>query len=89
MNSWNDLPDNYGKNAFGRFTGLKKKNEKLKTLLAIGGWNEGSVKYSNMVKSDQTRKTFVKSVVNMLEKYGFDGLDLGKLNTIIFYLTRF
>lgn len=38
LDSWNDLPDNYGKNAFGRFNALKKKNEKLKTILAIGGW---------------------------------------------------
>lgn len=76
LDPWNDLPDNYGKDAFGRFNKLKKKNEKLKTILAIGGWNEGSIKYSNMAKSEQSRKTFVKSVVNMLEKYNFDGLDL-------------
>lgn len=78
LDSWNDLPDNYGKDAFGRFNALKKKNEKLKTILAIGGWNEGSIKYSSMAKSETSRKTFVKSVVNMLEKYGFDGLDMGK-----------
>ena len=29
------------KGAFQRFTGLKTINSHLKTLLAIGGWNEG------------------------------------------------
>ena len=31
-----------------RFVGLKKKNAALKAVLAIGGWNEGSVNYSNV-----------------------------------------
>lgn len=31
---------------FGEFNALKQKNPKLKTILAVGGWNEGSAKYS-------------------------------------------
>lgn len=31
-----------------RFTNLKAKNPKLKALVAIGGWNEGSEKYSKV-----------------------------------------
>jgi len=34
--------------AMRRFTNLKMQNPKLKTLLAIGGWNEGSEKYSKV-----------------------------------------
>ena len=34
--------------AFERFTGLKNQNPELKALLAIGGWNEGSIKYSQV-----------------------------------------
>lgn len=33
---YNDLYDNWGRGAYLRFTGLKKKNPALKTLLAIG-----------------------------------------------------
>lgn len=76
LDAWNDLPDNWGKNAFGRFVGLKKRNPNLKALLAIGGWNEGSLKYSNMAATVQSRRIFIDSVVQMLSKYGFDGLDL-------------
>lgn len=58
-----------------RFNGLKQVNKKLKTLIAIGGWNEGSVKYSNMAANAESRRTFVKSVVEFIEEYGFDGFD--------------
>lgn len=33
---------------FNKFNALKKKNPNLKTILAVGGWNEGSAKYSNV-----------------------------------------
>lgn len=73
---WNDLYDNYGKGAYLRFTGLKQQNPALKTILAIGGWNEGSSKYSDMAKTKEGRATFIQSCVEFLQEYGFDGLDL-------------
>ncbi|XP_046398944.1 chitinase-3-like protein 1 [Ischnura elegans] len=75
LDPWNDLFDNYGKGAFTRFTKLKEKNPALKTILAIGGWNEGSPKYSAMVSNAQSRKTFLVNAVDFLKQYGFDGLD--------------
>lgn len=38
--------EDYGRGNIKRFNALKDKNPKLKTLAAIGGWNEGSKKYS-------------------------------------------
>lgn len=76
LDAWNDLEDNYGKGAFKRFNNLKREYPHVKTLIAIGGWNEGSIKYSNMAASGDSRATFVSSVVAFLDKYGFDGLDL-------------
>lgn len=66
-----------GLDAYSRFTtGLKEKNPSLKTIIAIGGWNEGSEKYSAMASNEASRNTFVDSVVHFLEKHNFDGLDL-------------
>lgn len=48
LDPYNELYDNYGKGAYLRFTGLKKINPQLKTILAVGGWNEGSINYSNV-----------------------------------------
>lgn len=66
-----------GLDAYARFTkGLKEKNPYVKTLIAIGGWNEGSKKYSAMASSAPTRDTFVDSVLDFLNKYNFDGIDI-------------
>lgn len=76
LDPYNDLKENWGKGAFQRFTGLKSVNPALKSLIAIGGWNEGSVKYSNMAASADSRAVFVSSVIDFIEKYGFEGLDM-------------
>lgn len=48
----------------------------MKTLIAIGGWNEGSEKYSLMAESARSRQAFADSVLRFLCYYGFDGLDV-------------
>ena len=67
---------NYFKGSYKSAIGLKKKNPKLKVMLAIGGWNEGGKKYTAMAKTEQSRKSFINSVVAFLSKHGFDGFDL-------------
>ena len=70
---WND------DQLYRRFNALKQKNPDLTTLLAVGGWNhENGVTspFSRMVASAAKRKVFIKSVIDLLRKYGFDGLDL-------------
>lgn len=41
-----DLSENYGRGNIEKFISLKKQNPKLKTMAAIGGWNEGSATFS-------------------------------------------
>ncbi|KAF4532928.1 hypothetical protein B566_EDAN015640 [Ephemera danica] len=72
MDTWNEIDNR----ALTRFTDLKKKNPNLKTLLAIGGWNEGSVVFSQVAGSAALRSTFVTSAYNFVMKYGFNGLDV-------------
>ncbi|CAG2179524.1 unnamed protein product, partial [Oppiella nova] len=61
---------------YKRLVNLKKKNPNLTTMISLGGWYEGSEKYSDMVTNTESRQKFVKSVVTFLDKYNFDGLDL-------------
>ncbi|KAK7072958.1 Cht9p [Halocaridina rubra] len=62
--------------AFERFVGLKTQNPKMKVLVAVGGWTEGSTKYSNMARTASSRRAFITSVVDFIKTHGFDGLDL-------------
>ena len=75
---WNDESTSWSKGLYERTIALKNQNNKLKILLAIGGWNHGSASFSDMVNDDQKRKQFVKNSVAYLTKHNFDGIDLGK-----------
>ena len=44
--------------------------------LAIGGWNEGSEKYSEMAADPVSRQTFARSALSFIRRHKFDGLDL-------------
>ncbi|XP_018378075.1 PREDICTED: uncharacterized threonine-rich GPI-anchored glycoprotein PJ4664.02-like [Trachymyrmex cornetzi] len=64
------------KGGYAKFTGLKTYNKNLKTMLAIGGWNEGSSRFSPMVADPARRREFIKNSVKFLRQNHFDGLDL-------------
>lgn len=55
---------------------LRNSHPGVKVLLAVGGWNAGSPPFSKMSRSSSTRRTFVDSVVALLDEYNYDGLDL-------------
>ncbi|KAJ0170307.1 hypothetical protein K1T71_014235 [Dendrolimus kikuchii] len=76
LDPWQDLEKDYGKRGYKRIVALKEQYPHLKVTIAIGGWNEGSPKYSKMASDPELRQTFIKSVMVFLDNYKFDGLDL-------------
>ncbi|XP_042240537.1 probable chitinase 2 [Homarus americanus] len=76
LDPFHELCDNDGECAFDRFTALKKQNSELKTTLAVGGWTEGSEKYSKMAADPAMRQTFISSTMALLKAHDFDGLDM-------------
>ena len=60
---------------YERVVAHKKKGKKV--LIALGGWNDSAGdKYSKFVNSPSARQRFISSIIQFIEKYGFDGLDL-------------
>jgi chitinase len=55
--------------------GLKKENPSLTVLVSVGGWL-GSRDFSDIALSEQSRKVFVDSVMDFLQRYDLDGLDI-------------
>ena len=45
---------------------LKSSNPKLKVLLAVGGWNQGSIELTKVVASPSSRSTFTQHAIALL-----------------------
>lgn len=59
-----------------RFSNLTRRNPNFVPMIAVGGWNQGSAKFSTMASTSASRKIFVDSALDFMKKYGFKGLDL-------------
>ena len=78
---WGDLSvaDGGGLNGYNKFNSLKEKNPEVKTLVAIGGWDDkGTINpiFSAIASDPARRRQFVENAVTFLNKYSFDGLDI-------------
>ncbi|XP_012253211.2 chitinase-3-like protein 1 [Athalia rosae] len=76
LDPWADLADDGGMAGYDKFNALRGQNPNMKTLMAIGGWNEGSTKYSQVVGNSKSRSNLVSNIVAFVKKHNFDGCDL-------------
>ncbi|HCL6627557.1 TPA: glycoside hydrolase family 18 protein [Citrobacter amalonaticus] len=53
---------------------LRKQNPRLKVLLSVGGW--GARGFSGAAATPETRAVFIQSAMEIVQKYGLDGIDL-------------
>lgn len=72
-----DLNPPHGPGSYQDFLRLAQLSPKSKLVLSVGGWGEGGQKYSDMVASKQSRDTFIRSVLNTMDRHpSFSGFDL-------------
>ena len=67
---------------YDQFNGLKMRYPNLKTIISVGGWSfnnpaEGtSSRFSTVAATSVSRKKFAEAVIEFLQTYKFDGIDL-------------
>jgi chitinase len=60
---------------FALLTGLRKQNPSLTVLVSVGGWL-WSTNFSDVSLNRQSRTLFIQSVMEFLNRYDLDGLDI-------------
>jgi chitinase len=66
---------------YKRVAYLKEKDPNLKVLIAIGGWafndpGPTATTFSDIARSTGAQRQFIDSVIQFLQTYNFDGIDL-------------
>ncbi|OMJ07190.1 Chitinase A1 [Smittium culicis] len=54
---------------------IRKRNPDLKTIISVGGW-AWSKDFSIVARTSESRELFSQSVVDFVDAYGFDGVDI-------------
>jgi GH18 family chitinase len=66
----------FASGGFKKFNDLRLRNPALRTLIAVGGWNEGSVGFSNICRDPVLRARFVDNMFNFVRAHNFNGVDI-------------
>lgn len=53
---------------------IKARSYGIRVVLSIGGW--GADGFSQACATEETRTTFINSIISAVNKYGYDGVDL-------------
>ena len=55
---------------------LSARNKGVRVVLSVQGYGDSSKNFSNAASTPENRATFIKNIVDVVEKYHFDGIDL-------------
>lgn len=69
------IPKNRVRGLMGQLQQLKIQNEDLKVAISVGGWTL-SEPFHRMSASQQSRATFVNSIISFIHKWDLDGVDI-------------
>lgn len=74
---WADLemPVDGTEGAVRALTSLKQRNPELKIVASIGGWGTAAM-FQQVVGNTRKQRELVRSVLDIVSVYGFDGLDV-------------
>ncbi|KAJ8962569.1 hypothetical protein NQ318_000962 [Aromia moschata] len=87
LDSW-ESNDDYGYKGFEHLVGLKQSKPQLKVLVSMGGWNEGSDKYSQMAADPIKRQCSSNPWSILLSITDLMGL-IWTGNTLVYETTNF
>ena len=55
---------------------MAARKQGVRVVLSVQGYGDNSLNFSNAAKNEENRKIFIQNIVNVVEKYNFDGIDL-------------
>ncbi|XP_077979652.1 putative chitinase 10 [Glandiceps talaboti] len=72
---WNDDSTEWSTGMWELVNDHKQTNPNLRTLIALGGWNFGTAKFTSMVSTQANRAHFISTTIQFLREKNFDGFD--------------
>ncbi|XP_014273391.1 probable chitinase 2 [Halyomorpha halys] len=71
-----DFEENNGKGQLKELSVLKTRNPNIKILASVGGYLEGTVKFSEVARTSSMKNTFINSLIKFIRDWNLDGIDI-------------
>ena len=67
------IPETTG--CLNSFAEIKKKYNRLRVVLSVGGGGKGSEPFAEVARQQHTRERFAQSALELVQRLGIDGID--------------